>query len=89
MSFKNLSIALVDAKLAVHQLQQLNSKLRIEVERLREENGELNTENESMSLGKNIFISSVPQLDYNHSLSVKSFSKHVSILLSLMAIRFT
>ena len=47
-----LYLALVEAKLAVHQLEQLNSELSIKVERLTRENQELNTENESMSTSK-------------------------------------
>ena len=41
--------ALVEAKLAVHQLQQLKSELESEVEQLRVVNRDLNIENESMS----------------------------------------
>ena len=46
-------VALVKAKLSIHQLDKAKSDLKCEVEKLGRENRELNSENEKLSRSKN------------------------------------
>ena len=44
-----MHVAFVGAQLAVHQLEQVRSTLKLDIERLKREKQELNSENENIS----------------------------------------